>query len=289
MGLDLAVTNRKSVFEYTDYRQYLTEYYAWAKENVRGFSHRSFMGKTGMSGPNYFKRVMEGVHDLTEKSIPKFSLALSLTETEGTYFKHLVFFNQAKTLVEKDQHFQILMALKTPHQQVVLEKAQYEYYKDWYNVAIREMLSFFEYRDHPQEMAKLLSPPVSPKRIKKAIELLETLGLVEKASDGRVKTTSQFVLGNPEVQSLLIPKFHQTMARLAEEAITRFPKTERHFSSSTVSMSEKSYQAVTEIIQNTRKEILRTIGQEPEPNRVYHLNMQLFPLTLGASKRKRKS
>ena len=36
---------RKSVFDYTDYRRYLREYYAWAKENERGFSHRAFMAK----------------------------------------------------------------------------------------------------------------------------------------------------------------------------------------------------------------------------------------------------
>lgn len=280
--------SRKSVFEYTDYRQYLGEYYAWAKEHTRGFSHRSFMAKTGMSGPNYFKRVMEGVHDLTEKSIPKFCTALGLAETEANYFKHLVFFNQAKTLAEKDASFQVLMDLKTPHRQVVLEKAQYDYYQDWYNVAIRETLAFFEYKDNPQELGKLLAPPVQPKRVKKAIELLKTLGLVEKTTEGALKPTSQFVLGNPEVQSLLIPKFHQTMARLAEEAITRFPKSERNFSSSTVSMSAHTYQAVTEIIQNTRKEILRKVGEDIEPDRVYHLNMQLFPLTVATSKRKRK-
>ena len=73
----------KSIFDYTDYRKYLLDYYAWAKANKRGFSHRAFMAKTGMSGPNYFKRVMEGVHDLTEHSIPKFSQALELSGAEA--------------------------------------------------------------------------------------------------------------------------------------------------------------------------------------------------------------
>src|SRR3954465_13106998 len=104
-------TPLKSIFDYTDYRRYLREYYAWAKTNKRGFSHRAFMAKAEMSGPNYFKRVMEGVHNLTENSIPKFAAALELTDSEGEYFKHLVYFNQARTLEEKDKFFGVLMDL----------------------------------------------------------------------------------------------------------------------------------------------------------------------------------
>lgn len=282
----------KSVFEYTDYRKYLRDYYAWAKAHQKGFSHRAFMAKAGMSGPNYFKRVMDGVHDLTDNSIPKFSAALDLTETETNYFRHLVYFNQASTLDDKDRHFGALMRLKTPHNHYVLEQAQYDYYKDWYNIAIREMLAFFPYRENAGdagEMARRLAPPVPPKVVKKAVALLTSLGLVEKSADGTYKATSSFIHTDPDVQSLLIPKFHQAMTRLAGEAITRFPKEERYFSGSTVSLSERTYKEIIELIRATRKDVLRRVGEDTQPDRVYHLNMQLFPLTAaGKAGRKRK-
>lgn len=283
---------QKTVFHYTDYRKYLREYYEWAKANKKGFSHRAFMAKTGMSGPNYFKRVMDGVHNLTDNSIPKFAAALDLTEAEGHYFRHLVYFNQAQTLEEKDRWFGVLMDLKAPHSHTVLEKAQYDYYKDWYNIAIREMLSFFPYDGKPEnaaEMAMRLAPPVQPKKVKKAIELLAELGLIARKEDGSWQAASTFIHTDPDVQSLLIPKFHQSMTRLAEEAITRFPKEERYFSSSTVSFSERTYLEIIELIRGTRKEVLRKVGEDQSPDRVYHLNMQLFPLTAGAPKRKRRS
>lgn len=279
----------KSVFHYTDYRKFLRDYYAWAKANRKGFSHRAFMAKTGMSGPNYFKRVMDGVHDLTDNSIPRFATALELGEAETQYFRHLVYFNQAATLEDKDRWFGVLMDLKAPHSHYVLEKAQYEYYKDWYNVAIREMLSFFPYQDDAVEMARRLAPAVQPKKVKKAIELLEGLGLIARREDGTYQATSTFIHSDPDVQSLLIPKFHQSMTRLAEEAITRFPKEERYFSSSTVSLSEKTYHEIIELIRGARKEVLRKVGEDPAPERVYHLNMQLFPLTGGPARKKRKA
>jgi len=274
-----------SVFQYTDYRRYLREYYAWAKAHQRGFSHRAFMAKTGMSGPNYFKRVMEGAHNLTENSIPKFAAALGLNEAEAEYFKNLVYFNQAGTLEDKDKYFGILMELKSPHSRYVLEKAQYEYYRDWYNIAIREMLAFFPYDGNAAEMGKRLAPPVPPKQIKEAIKLMESLGLIAKGEDGIYRTTAKFILTDPDVQSLLIPKFHQAMTRMAGEAITRFPKEERYFSSSTVSLSERTYAEIIELIRGTRKEVLRKVGEDAAPDRVYHLNMQLFPLTARARRK----
>jgi uncharacterized protein (TIGR02147 family) len=181
------------------------------------------------------------------------------------------------------------MDLKTPHSHYVLEKAQYDYYKDWYNVAIREMLSFLPYKDNAGEMSKRLAPPVPPKKVKKAIELLAELGLIEKSEDGSYRAASKFILTDPDVQSLFIPKFHQAMTRMAEAAITRFPRDERYFSGSTVSLSERTYKDIIELIRATRKEVLRKVGEDQEPERVYHLNMQLFPLSTGTSRKKRKS
>ncbi len=279
----------KSIFDYTDYRIYLQDYYTWAKVHKRGFSHRAFLGRAGMSGPNYLKRVMEGAHNLTDNSIPKFALALELDEAQANYFQHLVHFNQAKTLEEKDQCFVALMELKSPSAQThsVLEKDQYEYYLNWYNVALREMLSFFHYQNNPEEMGKLLMPAVPSKKVKKALELLQRLMMVEAKPDGSLKAATAFVKSNSEIESLLIPKFHKAMATLAEEAITRFPKSERHFSSITVSLSEQTYHKIIELIRTTRKQALEAVAQESTPDRVYQMNMQLFPLTALKLKKKK--
>ncbi len=278
----------RPVFEYSDYRQYLQDYYAWAKEHKKGFSHRSFLAKAGMSGPTYLKRVMEGMHDLTDNSIPKFAKALDLNEAESEFFRALVHFNQSRTLGEKDRHFHRLMELKTPQSHVLLEKAQYDYYKDWYNVALREMLALMPYRDNPGDFAKRLAPPVLPKKIKKAMELLRALGLVKQEPDGSWRASTTFIHTDASVESLLIPRFHQTMGRLAVDAVERFPKQERYFSGTTISISPATYEAAIEKIRALRKELLELTGADRAPDRVYHLNMQLFPLTSGPRKRGRR-
>jgi len=277
------------IFDYTNYRKYLQDYYKWAKVHIRSFSHRAFLAKAGMSGPNYLKRVMEGVHNLTENSIPKFATAMDLSETEATYFKYLVFFNQAKTLEEKDKYFEILMELKSPHTQHVLEKSQYNYYKDWYNIAIREILSYFPFKGNPAELGKEIAPPVSPKKVKKALELLEQLKLIEPRAGGSYLLTSRAITTGPEVRSLLIPKFHLTMAKLAEEAVTRFKKEQRYFSSVSMSITEKGYKALIAMIRDFRKQVVERVSEDVDPDRAYHLNLQLFPMSKLKKKRRGRS
>ncbi|MBF0432853.1 MAG: TIGR02147 family protein [Fibrobacteria bacterium] len=277
----------KSIFDYTNYRKYLQDYYSWAKINVRGFSHRAFLKKAGMSGPNYLKRVMEGVHKLTDNSIPKFAKALSLSESETVYFQYLVYFNQAKTLADKDKYFEVLMDLKGPYAQYKLDRGQYDYYKEWYNIAIREILSYFPYKNNPDTLGKEIAPPVSPRKVKKSIELLEGLGLIEKRSDGSYAQTNRAISTGPDFRSLLVSKFHISMAKLAAEAITRFKKEDRYFSSVSMSLSRESFEMVIRLIREFRKTVIERVSQETDPDRVCHLNMQLFPMTKPPKKKKK--
>ena len=277
-----------SIFEYTDYRRYLRDFYAWAKVHKKGFSHRAFLGNAGMAGSAYLKRVMEGQHDLTSDSIPKFAKALDLTSQEKLFFESLVSFNQAQTLADKDRFFKRLMDVKSPHRTAILEPGQYEYYKDWYNVAIREILAFLPYKNNAAEIARHLTPAVPPGKVKKAIELLQRLGLITQGADGAWRASTALLKTDPSVQSLMIPRFHQAMGRLGLEAIERYPKDERYLSGSTMSVSPKMYGVIIEKIRALRADILDYVASGEDPEQVYHLNLQLFPLTTGPRKRGRK-
>jgi uncharacterized protein (TIGR02147 family) len=276
-----------SIFDYTDYRRFLHDYYAWAKQNKRGFSHRSFLSNAGMSGPTYLKRVMEGLHDLTKTSTQKFSKALELSHIEGEYFESLVGFNQATTPAEKDQHFKRLMELRPARSQTTLERTQYDYYQNWYNIAIREMLAFLPYKNNAGEFSRRLTPAVPPGKVKKAVELLQSLGLLTQTPEG-LRASKALLKTDPSMDSLFLPRFHQSMAKLAVEALERFHKTERYFSGTTVSISAEVYEVLVEKIRALRRDILEHVQADPSPDRVYHLNMQLFPLTSGPRKRGRK-
>jgi uncharacterized protein (TIGR02147 family) len=268
-----------SIFDYTDYRQYLREYYVWAKANVPGFSHRWFLHKGGMAPPSYLKKVMDGKHHLTEESIPKFAAGLGLEGGEKEFFTALVRYTQTRVLRGKDRHLVHMMEIKRRRESAVLDSDKYELYKDWYNIAVREALSIIPYQNNPGDIAEILIPKVQTPQVEKAIELLRKLQLIKMDKDGFWQAATTVLLTNPAHDAKVIPEFHRKMARLGTEAIAKFPKTERYYTGTTLSVSEEVFALVTEKMKKLRAEILELVRHAPSPTRVYHLNMQLFPLT----------
>jgi len=269
----------QSIFHYTQYRLYLSDYYTWAKKNLPGFSHRAFLAKAGMSGPNYLKKVMEGHHNLTPESTSKFIQALALPDREAEYFRALVNFNQAKTLADKDLHFERLIKLKAVGATARLEQSQYRYYKDWWVVALRELLAFYPYHEKPEQIHQYLVPPITPKQAESAINLLLELGLVQKNLEGRLCQTTQGVSTDPHLRSLLLEKFHRSTAQLALEALDTFSPEDIRLSSVTMSIDQDTFHKIILKIREFRKEVLNLALQVPTPDRVMHLNMQLFPMS----------
>ncbi len=283
-----SVPPKPSVFDFADYRAYLQHYYSWAKQHKRGFSHRAFLAKAEMSGPNYLKKVMEGVHSLTESSAQHFSKALDHNPEEQQFFLTLIHFCETKKLVDKDRYFEVLMHLKSPQSSWRLREKQYAYFKDWSYVAIRELLSCFSKMPDSDRMGKMLMPPISGKKIEQAIECLHQLDLIRKDSNGNWKLEKQHVSTGPEGDSFFVPLFHKKMAQLGTESITSFSKAERNISGIAMSISKQSYHDIVALIAQARKEIIDLSMAASHPERVYHLNLQLFPLTRTKALRKRK-
>jgi len=73
--------------------------------------------------------------------------------------------------------------------------------------------------------------------------------------------------------------FQHTMATMAQDAIDRFEQHEREFSSITVGLSEGVYKAVLRELAGVRERIIELSSRDHAPDRVYQLNLQLFPLS----------
>src|SRR3990172_7163201 len=92
---------RGDIFNYTDYRAFLADFYKEAKK-TKSISLRAFSKKAGFTSPNYPKMVMDGDRNLTEESITRFVSALELNKQEEEFFRNLVLFNQAKSHAKKN-------------------------------------------------------------------------------------------------------------------------------------------------------------------------------------------
>jgi uncharacterized protein (TIGR02147 family) len=162
-----------------------------------------------------------------------------------------------------------------------LDAKKYEYFSKWYYVAIRELLNFSKFNGNYKALAAKLNPPISESEAKKAIDLLVELGLVKKNSEGFYELTEQFVTTGESWNSLAIENFQREMLHLAEDSINNIPKNNRETSTITVSISWECFNTMKDRLREVRKELLEMAKAERDPEGVFQVNFQIFPLTDG--------
>ena len=120
-----------SIFDYTDYRRYLADFYHERKRASKIFSYRYFAKKAGINSVGLYKDVVEGRQRFGRALIFKFSNAMGHTKKEAGYFANMVFFNEADTVEERTLFFERMMDCQKTKARLV-EATKYEYYHKWY-------------------------------------------------------------------------------------------------------------------------------------------------------------
>jgi uncharacterized protein (TIGR02147 family) len=273
------INQKIQIFEYSDYRQYLKDWYLHAKQSRVGFSFRAFAKTAGYTSPNFLKLVMEGKRNLSAQSILVFAQVLKLSRDESRFFRSLVSLNQATTAEEKEIHRRQVFRSKKFKNLQPLQEAQFHYYSHWYFIPIREMVGARGFQKNPHLIAKKLIPSISPQQAQQAIQELLALNLIREDARGRLTQTHSVINTADEVTSTSIPIFHQEMLKRASEAIDIFPKEKREISSATVGVSDVNAQRIKKMLQRFRQKILAIAAEEQNIEGIHQINFQFFPLS----------
>lgn len=276
-----------SIFEYSDYRHYLKDCYELRKSLDPQFTYRYIAGRVGFKSAGHFTQILKGCINLSSSMTAGFIDFLKLNKSEAAYFELLIRFDQAKTHAEKRRYFEQMTKFKEL-KIATLDPSQYEYYNKWYYVAVRELLSYYQFNGDYAALAKKVRPSISPREAKTAIALLTRLGLIKKGSDGIYRKTTASVSAVPLGGSIAITNQALQTMRLAQEALDRFPKEQRNISGVAFSFSHKAFEAMQEEIRNFRKRILDLAQTDSNPDTVYQFNVQLFPLSASLEKTEKR-
>lgn len=271
-----------SIFAYLDYRAYLRDYHAFRKRGVPSFSLRLLSRKIGFSSPSFLKLVMDGRKNLSQASVRRIAEALMFSARQTEYFAVLVRLSQARTLEEKGRLLDRLDAFRTRNAPRALEPSQYDYLKRWYHMAIRELALMPGFRETPEWIASQLLFPVQPRGASASLGLLLELGLLHRTLDGamsrRTPTLATGVI-TEDALAAVAQRHHTTMIEFAKQAVLRFARAERNVTNTTLGLSAKGYQEVLRRVEQARMEILEIAASDSAADRVYQLNINLFPLS----------
>jgi uncharacterized protein (TIGR02147 family) len=267
----------KSIFDYLDYREYLKDHYEANKARNSFFSFRYISAKTRLDSSFYVKVLQKQIH-LSIKSLPRLIDFLNLSKKESDYFTLLVRFNRAHQKDEMRLYFEKIIDFREL-QTRTLDAEKYRYFSKWYHIAIRELLNYYRFDGDYATLAAKLNPPISEATARKAVELLVKLGLVKKNGNGFFELTDRFVTTGESWNSIAIENFQREMLHLAEESINKIPKKDRETSTVTVSVSRTCFATMKERLREFRKELLEMARIERDPDGVFQINFQIFPLT----------
>jgi uncharacterized protein (TIGR02147 family) len=277
--MNLRQAHRPSVYEYTDYRAYLRDYYVAEKARRPAFSYRYFARRAGHTSPNFLKLVIEGKRNLGAASISAFARALELDAEEAGFFAELVAYGQAKSDDAKNRHMSRIMAARNYRKAGRIEGQLFEYLSHWYLPAIRELVARPDFTEDPKWIAQELIPQISARRAAEGLKVLIKLGLVRRMPDGRLERGDPSWTTGPETNSKIVAKFHHQMLTLATDAVQSFSSDERNITSLVVCVGAKTVEEMRRRMTSFQQELLALCDADEHPQVVFQVGMQLFPLS----------
>lgn len=278
---------------YTDFRQYLRDVYEYRRKTEstgpRSYSYSTFSAAADIKSPNYLKLIIEGRRNLSDEMIMKFARALRLTKAETEEFRALVHYGQETEPIRRNQYLKELADLRARRafDSGALQQARQKVpsWMGWVLYAMTEQLGVsFD----PDELYRLFRAKTSPEDIKTELKRLLANGDLKEVAVGEGSERKDVVKGRDLVESPqdlpveLIRKLQAELIYLGIESLFRDSPKEREFGAMTIAMTQQEFELVRFELRQLRKRLQKDLmvkRQSSKGERVYQLNVQLFPVT----------
>jgi len=265
----------KPVFEYLDYRVYLKDAYEERKSDSSFYSYRMMAETFGLFPSNIF-RILHGEGHLPARCQSRALEFLGLTGRAAEYYLLLISYARERSTKAKGEILEKAMALRDVERQP-LEAQELEYFSNWWTVVLRALLEITDGRAVPAELAGCLMPPVPEADVKASLALLTELGLVKKASSGRLLPTTAHLTAGGLAKAKAVRGFQRQILSLASDALERFKPDDRDISTLTLSLDDEAFREIRELVRECRRQIQKRVEECRRSDRVLHLAMAFFP------------
>lgn len=268
-----------SIFEYTDYRDVLKDYYTKGKQEGRAVSYR-IMGKKLKVDASLLVKVLRGDRHLSEESMQLAKSYLKLNPKESDFFEALFFYSQAQNEQEIEFYYSKMKEIAGVEAKRVTLK-EYSFYHSWRNTALWALIHI-----HPrlsiEEYAKRLYPPSTPTEVKESLETLEALEMVVRNEDDSLEVKERHLMTGTPVDKQVLREYYRQMIGLASDSLAGVAPDKRDISGITIALDQECLEDVREIIRDARKKIQMRVDEVKEAQTVMQMNFQLFPLSTAS-------
>ena len=218
-----------------------------------------------------------------EKVVP----VLGLFGAQAEYFRMMVLFCDSPRPEVRNSSFEKMMKIAQENRVEFLEAKSFAYFSSWANPVLRELAPIMKGAS-PLEMGHTLVPAISAAEARESLDLQESLGLLEKDECGNYHQTSEGVSSSREVMSATVVNMQKQYAHLAAEALERYSREYRHISGMTMGLDREAYERLAAELDAFRKKVADIVSNVKSYDRVYRLNLQLFPLSKKVEKNEKE-
>ena len=263
-----------------DPRAFLLALFDHLKLTSADYTYVRYATDLGFAPTGIMNQIVRGRRPLATKTAKAITTALGLTGREKKYFLTLVDYCRAKDSRERETLFRKLVAIKEEVVATPLERDVLEYFGEWFHPVLREMVGMAGFTSDPNWIAEHLVPRIRPEQARKSLELLERLGFIScETATGRYIQREKTLATPRDVESLGVTRYHQHMIEIGKESLTRIPGEDRSISAIAVRVSPERARKMMDAVYEFQLRMLAEADSEPDGERVYQLNIQLFPVT----------
>jgi uncharacterized protein (TIGR02147 family) len=148
----------------------------------------------------------------------------------------------------------------------------------WHYYAIREMVALPSFIEDADEIVKNLRFKITANEVKKTINDLLELKLINRLDDGKLVVTTQNINTKTDVADEGLKRFHSSMIDHAKESIRSVDVLERDITGMTLNVKLEDLARAKDFIKKFRRDFLKHF-EAVQGDETYQLNVQLFPLT----------
>lgn len=264
------------IFDYTNYRKYLKDYFDEEKKNKHFFSQRYFAQKAGFKSHSYTGRIVKGDRNLSGSAILKMIKGIGLTGKNGEYFTTLVHHNQSSSDEEREKLFFDLEAIKRAMIYKEVDMRKIAYYDNWYIPVLRHLVVYADWDNNFEKLAQLVYPPISRQQAEEGVKILVQIGLLQIDDEGNYLPYAS-AISVDDLPKFIKEKGRRDILTKGIEALDNLPAEERLTVCSLLSMSDTSYNEITDLLEETWRKISTIVTNDNDVEGVYQLVLQLFP------------
>lgn len=265
--------------QFSDYRVFLQTHAQDMKKTKTAWSFGLWSKSLGLKTTSSLTKIIQGQREPGPQITDKFVRYFGFDHKQAQYFRDLIRLQKIKN----DSRLSVMLMEKIgkdfPQSSLrLMDNKSFLIISNWYYLALRELVRIKGFQENPDWIVEQFQFKITGREVSQAIKILIEMGLLKRDKsnnliivDGRLDTSN-------DISSEAIRRYHEQMLEHAKAAVRKFNVEEREITSTTLVMNSKQIGIAKELIREFKQKFEQLLEDE-SGDRVYQIQIQLFPLT----------